>query len=166
MIDWSKAPEGATHLRLPSTWYQEHPLGLMIWDDWEDSGKSFWEGSSYSSISSLMADWPGSVIPRPVPVEPPATLQEAAGYCRAALGHMVDRASTYDAPAGERSMTKTVAAFNTITGHSLTEEQGWLFMEVLKIVRSQQGEFKQDNYEDAVAYAALRGEAAEKERRQ
>lgn len=94
---------------------------------------------------------------------PPST---AAHYCQAALGHMEDRATTYDAPAGERSMAKTVAAFNALTGHSLTEEQGWLFMEVLKLARSQQGNFKRDNYEDAVAYAALRGEAAEKERQQ
>lgn len=81
-----------------------------------------------------------------------------------AAKHMRDRANTYDAPQGERSMEATVKAFNAITGHSLTEEQGWLFMEVLKCVRSQQGDYKPDNYEDAVAYAALRSEAAEKER--
>lgn len=88
----------------------------------------------------------------------------AADFCQAALGHMTDRAATYDAPSGERSMDKTVTAFNTITGHALTEEQGWLFMELLKQVRSQQGNYRADNYEDAVAYAALRGEAAAKTR--
>ena len=88
----------------------------------------------------------------------------AASILTAALGHMEDRAKTYDAPGGERSMGKTVAAFNIITGHTLTEEAGWLFMEILKQVRSQQGNYRADSYEDLVAYAALRGECAARER--
>jgi hypothetical protein len=89
----------------------------------------------------------------------------AASMLEAALGHMEDRAKTYDAPGGERSMGKTVSAFNTITGLTLSEEQGWLFMEILKQVRSQQGNYRADNYEDMVAYAALRGECAARERK-
>lgn len=88
----------------------------------------------------------------------------AASMLTAALGHMEDRAKTYDAPGGERSMGKTVSAFNIITGMEMTEEQGWLFMEILKQVRSQQGNYRADNYEDMVAYAALRGECAARER--
>ena len=88
----------------------------------------------------------------------------AASILTAALGHMEDRAKTYDAPGGERSMGKTVAAFNVITGLELTEEAGWLFMEILKQVRSQQGDYRADSYEDLVAYAALRGECAARER--
>ena len=88
----------------------------------------------------------------------------AASILTAALGHMEDRAKTYDAPDGERSMGKTVAAFNVITGNNLTEEAGWLFMEILKQVRSQQGNYRADSYEDLVAYAALRGECAARER--
>lgn len=88
----------------------------------------------------------------------------ATSMLTAALGHMEDRAKTYDAPGGERSMGKTVSAFNIITGLELTEEQGWLFMEILKQVRSQQGNYRSDNYEDMVAYAALRGECAARER--
>lgn len=88
----------------------------------------------------------------------------AASMLTAALGHMEDRAKTYDAPGGERSMGKTVSAFNIITGHNLTEEAGWLFMEILKQVRSQQGDYRADSYEDLVAYAALRGECAARER--
>lgn len=61
-------------------------------------------------------------------------------------------------------MAKTVAAFNAITEHTLTEEQGWLFLGVLKQVRSQQGAYKRDNYEDEAAYAALRAEAASQHR--
>lgn len=82
----------------------------------------------------------------------------------AGLGHMKDRSATYDKPAGERSMGASVDAFRAITGHDLTEEQGWLFMGLLKMVRSQQGGFRADNYEDLAAYAGLQGEAAWAER--
>ncbi|OHV12364.1 hypothetical protein BH688_05720 [Kushneria phosphatilytica] len=88
----------------------------------------------------------------------------ATDFLDKARSHMEDRAATYDSPSGERSMGLTVQAFNVITGHELTEEQGWLFMEVLKKVRSQQGDYREDNYEDSVAYASLRGETAAKER--
>lgn len=88
----------------------------------------------------------------------------AHDFLRAAADHMNDRAKTYDKPEGERSMGATVEAFNAITGHALTEEQGWLFQEILKQVRSQQGAYRADNYEDAVAYAALRGESASRSR--
>lgn len=73
---------------------------------------------------------------------------------------MEDRAKTYDAPEGERSMGKAVEMFNTLHGTELTETEGWQFMEILKMVRSSQGEFKLDNFIDGAAYAALAGEAA------
>ncbi|MCW8158998.1 hypothetical protein D7243_22795 [Stutzerimonas stutzeri] len=82
----------------------------------------------------------------------------------AGLGHMKDRSATYDKPAGERSMGATVDAFRAITGHDLTESDGWLFMCLLKIVRSRQGEYRADNFEDLAAYAGLAGEAAWAER--
>ena len=85
---------------------------------------------------------------------------KAQEFLTKAGDHVQDRASTYDKPQGERSMAATVGAFNAINGTALTEEQGWMFMELLKIVRSIQGDYKADNYEDAVAYAALRGECA------
>ncbi|MFC0666230.1 DUF6378 domain-containing protein [Azotobacter chroococcum] len=84
----------------------------------------------------------------------------------AGISHMKDRAATYDKPEGERSMKATVEAFKVITGHELTEEQGWLFMGLLKMVRSQQGSFRADSYEDLAAYAGLMGEAAHAERAQ
>ena len=89
---------------------------------------------------------------------------KAHDFLEAGLQHMKDRAKTYDNPQGERSIGKTVSAFNAITGHNLTEEQGWMFMALLKIVRSQQGEYKSDNYEDLSSYSGLMGEAAYNER--
>jgi len=80
----------------------------------------------------------------------------------AAAAHMKDRQVTYDSPGGERSMEKTVNMFNALLGGDrlLTTEQGWIFMAILKIVRSQQGTFRLDNYEDLAAYAALAAETA------
>lgn len=77
-----------------------------------------------------------------------------------ANSHLIDRGKQYEAKEGERSMDRTVKAFNAATGKDLTTEQGWLFMVMLKAVRSQQGEFKADSYEDGAAYFALMGEQA------
>ena len=77
-----------------------------------------------------------------------------------ALGHMLDRATTYDQPQGERSMGKTVDAFNIITGRDLTESEGWLLLQVLKDVRDRQRDAPHiDSLEDCIAYAALKAEA-------
>lgn len=81
-----------------------------------------------------------------------------------AAQHMMDRASTYDKPEGERSMGKTIAAFNVITGreglHALTESDGWLILQLLKDVRDRQGASPHiDSLEDCVAYSALKAEA-------
>lgn len=84
----------------------------------------------------------------------------APEFLKAARQHMEDRAKTYDKPQGERSMEATVKAFFAVTGVEMTTEQGWLFMAILKMVRSQQGHLKLDNYEDGAAYMALAGETA------
>ena len=65
----------------------------------------------------------------------------------------------------ERSMAATVAAFNAIEGTSLTERQGWAFMQTLKLVRAantaRNGRFNPDDYQDGAAYAALGFERVE-----
>src|SRR5690625_3622372 len=82
---------------------------------------------------------------------------------QAAQQHMQDRAKKYDNPKGERSMKATVSAFNVVTDSTMTEEQGWLFMALLKAVRSQQGDHDIDSFEDGAAYLALAGECASKQ---
>jgi len=73
---------------------------------------------------------------------------------------MQERAVQYDQPDGERSMGKAVAAFNIITGHSLTEAEGWLMMGIVKDVRQWQiPGYHADSAEDRIAYAALTAEA-------
>lgn len=90
-------------------------------------------------------------------------MKPATDFLQAAAEHMQNRAATYDRPQGERSMAATVDAFNYITGHSLSEADGWLLMLLLKLVRlHQRAGFHQDSAEDAVAYAALLAEAKSK----
>ena len=74
--------------------------------------------------------------------------------------HMLDRAATYDKPEGERSMAKTVLAFNAITGRDITTAEGWLMLAVLKQVRAFQNPGKPhvDSLEDGPAYLALMAE--------
>ena len=73
---------------------------------------------------------------------------------------MDERAKQYDSPEGERSMGKAVAAFNAITGHELSEANGWLLMALLKMVRDNTtGKPHEDSINDLVAYGALYVEA-------
>ena len=60
-------------------------------------------------------------------------------------------------------MAATVAMFNALTGSSLSEEQGWKFMVCLKLVRSEQGEYRADNFVDGAAYFGLAGETADQQ---
>lgn len=85
----------------------------------------------------------------------------AIEFLNSAASIMEQRAKEYDQPGGERSIQKTVLAFNAITGKQLTEPEGWLFMQILKDVRQWQSpeRFHQDSAEDCVAYAALKAES-------
>ena len=90
--------------------------------------------------------------------------QTPASILAKAANHISDRAMTYDNPNGERSIEATVQAFNAITGHKLTEAQGWLFMALLKAVRAfQRKGYHADSIEDMAAYVALMGEAKARE---
>ena len=76
---------------------------------------------------------------------------------------IAQRGQQYDQLEGERSMGKTVTAFNAITGMSLTESEGWLLVQLLKDVRQwSTPNYHQDSAEDCVAYAALKAEALAK----
>lgn len=84
----------------------------------------------------------------------------AQSILRRAADLIEERAVQRDQENGEKSMAKTVHAFNAIYGTELTEVQGWHFMELLKMVRSAYGVYVPDDFEDKVAYAALAAEAA------
>lgn len=92
------------------------------------------------------------------PVSAPAIKAPELLGRAAALLH--ERGKDYDKPEGERSMGRTVAAFNAVTGRDLTESEGWLFMAVLKQVRGfTRSGFHADSFDDLIAYAALMAEA-------
>jgi hypothetical protein len=85
---------------------------------------------------------------------------KAAELLGRAAAHMHERSATYDDLDGERSMGKVVTAFNAITGRDLTESEGWMFMQQVKLVRLfTRSDYHADSAEDNIAYAALLAEA-------
>lgn len=116
-----------------------------------------------SKVTLEEMQWLKGYVPVQPPV-PPVAPQSAPELLHKAASIMESRAATYDQPEGERSMGKTVAAFNIVTGMQLKESDGWYFMEMLKNVRQYQNPtYHQDSAEDGVAYSALKGEALERE---
>lgn len=96
----------------------------------------------------------GAVQPEPVPAT-------AAAILDAASNHLQTRGKLRDKPQGERSMQATVTAFNALTGHKLSERDGWLFMVAVKAARACATEKGiPDDYQDGAAYFALAGESA------
>jgi len=85
---------------------------------------------------------------------------KAAELLGRAAALMHERGQTYDEPEGERSMGKIVTAFNGVTGRDLTESEGWMFMQQVKLVRLfTRSDYHADSAEDNIAYAALLAEA-------
>lgn len=84
----------------------------------------------------------------------------ATDFLQVAQSILDERGKQYDKPQGERSMAATVAAFNSITGQSLTEPHGWLLLTLLKMVRDNQREAPhEDSCMDLVTYSSLYAEA-------
>jgi len=84
----------------------------------------------------------------------------ADGILMRAADLLRERGKAYD-NGQERSMARAVDMFNIATDKGITEEQGWLLLQCVKIVREQTSHgFHQDSYEDDISYAALKAEAA------
>lgn len=116
------------------------------------------EGPIYRSPFPRM-ELPGEQFPQSTPIPPKVSKPTAASIVEQAAKQMVARGVLRDSPQGERSIATTVAAFNTLTGKNLTEQEGWEFMILLKMVRGRQGKFNEDDYVDGAAYFALLGES-------
>lgn len=86
---------------------------------------------------------------------------KSTDFLQSAIDVQAERGQQYDSPEGERSMGRTVAAFNAVTGRDLTEAEGWLLLQLLKDVRQWQnpGQYHHDSALDGVAYASLKAEA-------
>lgn len=91
------------------------------------------------------------------PVQQPST---ASDLLKQAEQLLTERGKQYDTSGQERSSSKIVAAFNTITGRDLTLGEGWLFLMLLKAVRfySNTETPHRDSLEDLISYAALHAE--------
>jgi hypothetical protein len=88
----------------------------------------------------------------------------AREFLEQAVQDQKNRASQRDV-GEERTMGKCVTAFNAVYGTQLTEEMGWMFMVMLKIVRARGGSFHRDDYADGASYFSLAGEVASTERK-
>lgn len=84
--------------------------------------------------------------------------QSAHGFLEEASETMKRRAALRDAEDGERTAAQIAHVFNAITGNDLSEADAWMFLIVLKIVRSRNGKFNRDDFVDMAAYAGLLGE--------
>lgn len=84
--------------------------------------------------------------------------EPAVSFLEEAAETMKARAALRDKPSGERTAKKIAEVFNAITGHDLTESDAWMFLIVLKIVRSRSGKYNRDDYVDLGAYSSLLGE--------
>lgn len=84
---------------------------------------------------------------------------DAYDFLEDAADLLSQRGQQYDG-LKERSMGKTIACFNLITGHELKESEGWLLMQLLKDVRQWTKEdYHHDSALDCIAYSALKAEA-------
>ena len=147
-----------THTYICKTCGVEHdtiPKAMACFDAHEAE-----EAGAVGAFIEAAAD---EVLLEVAPLDVEVPLAEAPELLGRAARHMHDRASVYDKPEGERSMGRAVQAFNAITGHSLTEAEGWLLLQVLKDVRLfTRSEYHADSAEDCIAYAALKAEAKSK----
>lgn len=78
-----------------------------------------------------------------------------------AAGIIQQRGKERDREQGERSMAHAVTIYRAITGATLSESHGWLFMACVKLARMQTS-YNPDDTFDAVAYLALRLECLSK----
>jgi hypothetical protein len=74
------------------------------------------------------------------------------------------RGDERDKSDGERTMAQITRVFNALLNRDLSEEEGWIFMIILKLVRAQAGKVQPDDFLDTIGYAALLAECAVKEK--
>lgn len=124
-------PQGAP-LDRPELWHM----------DWSDAARQRADQVVGETISRVLNTEPAGAVAafnaavRAARGEAPAALDSSAQQMLAqAAKHMADRAATYDKPAGERSMSTTVAAFNAVAcrGDGLALERLRIMFSALRI---------------------------------
>lgn len=94
--------------------------------------------------------------------------KKAKDFLADVLTIQAERGKAYDKDDNqeERSMAKIVAIYEMLTGITLSERQGWMFMVVLKMVRAHAKEaFHEDSFTDLISYTSLAAEAGSAEAR-
>jgi len=157
-LDWNNAPAWANVFLK----HIDHDMYAWAEDVLDGSAAEYIGGPLLVTDNSfeLESRYWQVVAQRP---KPTTKTTVASLILKASLTHMEQRSVLRDAPDGERSMKRAIEAFNALEGTNLSEVQGWRFMALLKHARATQGKFCIDDYEDAAAYWALAGEAAQGE---
>lgn len=106
--------------------------------------------------TDTISHWSSRIAPRVAEPDYSAT-----GFLAEAAETLDARGKQYDQEGGERSMGKVITMFNAATGRDLRESEGWLIMELVKIVRdcTTPKTAHRDSLLDGVSYAALKAEA-------
>ena len=164
-VDWKQAPYWANYWAMDrdgeAFWFEEEPVQNHHEWVWIDGAVRIAPDFGWSAMH-----WQQSLVggPKPYrfPEDFPLGKPNAEDYLNMAAAEMADRAASRDAEDGERSMLRAVKAFNELYGTELTETQGWQFMSILKKSRGAQGEYREDDYVDDIAYCALAAESAAK----
>lgn len=115
------------------------------------------------SFSNAIGSWSPNyfeLVPEAPTPDSDSMVKSPSDYLRQAADTLDERGKQYDAGGSERSMEKTVAIFNMLTGNSLTTAEGWQFMKVLKDVRlwSNTDVAHVDSIIDNLGYTALLAE--------
>lgn len=135
-----------------------HPVRIRLGDETYENVHSlgFSRAGRYTQaeIERLMRNPTEQHMPDKQSTTAPDLLIEAADT----IGN---RAAQRDMPTGERSMGRAVDTFRALTGITLSERDGWVFMAILKLARAQGGALRMDDYIDGAAYIALAGESAQ-----
>jgi hypothetical protein len=129
------------------------PCVLKFWEKDLEIVKTHYDSTS---LQQAMQGWN-------VATSEPVAEYTATDILQEATECLTARAVERDKGTSERSMKAAVEAFNALTGHELTEVDGWLTMVCLKAARAEGGKFRLDDYIDGAAYFALYGEAASKQ---
>ena len=114
----------------------------------------------FCTLEEVVGRWALWRFEKVTPVDSHPTVKTPSDFLRQAADTLDERGKQYDASGSERSMEKTVAIFNMLTGNSLTAAEGWQFMKVLKDVRlwSNTAEVHVDSIVDNLGYTALLAE--------
>lgn len=114
----------------------------------------------FCTLKDVIGKWALWRFEKVTQVDSHPTSKTPSDYLRQAADTLDERGKQYDASGSERSMEKTVAIFNMLTGNSLSTAEGWQFMKILKDVRlwSNTTEVHIDSIVDNLGYSALLAE--------